>query len=274
MQFGIEVVPFGPYSDPRPVVELAQAAEAAGWEAITLWDHVLFPYGAGDPWVTLAAVAATTQTDQALHRRLAAAALRPARAGAHAHRARPPEPGPRDPGRRRRRGLRLHAVRCGQHAQDSAPPCSTRAWRFWTDLLAGQPVTVHGAALHGRECATRARPGAATAHPHLDRRRQQAGLSPRRALGRLGHRHHRRAAEHHPDAGAGGRACRGHSRAPHGRRTRLPSRSPAPPRPDNHALPRAYADAGATWWFECLFASRGSHADMLARIKAGPPRVA
>jgi hypothetical protein len=27
MQFGIEVVPFGPYSDPRLVVELAQAAE-------------------------------------------------------------------------------------------------------------------------------------------------------------------------------------------------------------------------------------------------------
>ena len=41
--------------------------------------------------------------------------------------------------------------------------------------------------------------------------------------------------------------------------------------PDNHALPRAYAAAGATWWFECLFASRGSHADMRARIKAGPP---
>src|SRR5690606_29388500 len=39
------------------------------------------------------------------------------------------------------------------------------------------------------------------------------------------------------------------------------------------ALPRAYADAGATWWFECLFASRGSHADMLARINAGPPRA-
>ena len=43
--------------------------------------------------------------------------------------------------------------------------------------------------------------------------------------------------------------------------------------PGDDALPRAYADAGATWWFECLFASRGSHADMLARINAGPPRA-
>ena len=61
-RYGIEVIPFGHYSDPRLVVELAQVAEAAGWEAITLWDHVLFPYGTGDPWVTLAAVAATTRT--------------------------------------------------------------------------------------------------------------------------------------------------------------------------------------------------------------------
>ena len=61
MQYGIEVVPFGDFSDPRPVVQLAQAAEAAGWEAIWLWDHVVFPYGAGDPWVTLAAVATATQ---------------------------------------------------------------------------------------------------------------------------------------------------------------------------------------------------------------------
>jgi alkanesulfonate monooxygenase SsuD/methylene tetrahydromethanopterin reductase-like flavin-dependent oxidoreductase (luciferase family) len=41
-------------------VRLAQAAEAAGWEAIAIWDHLLFPYGAGDPWVTLAAVAQAT----------------------------------------------------------------------------------------------------------------------------------------------------------------------------------------------------------------------
>ncbi len=61
MHFGIEVVPFGEYSNPRKVVELAEAAEAAGWEAIWLWDHLLFPYGAGDPWVTLAAVATVTE---------------------------------------------------------------------------------------------------------------------------------------------------------------------------------------------------------------------
>jgi hypothetical protein len=42
--------------------------------------------------------------------------------------------------------------------------------------------------------------------------------------------------------------------------------------PDERALPREYEDAGANWWFEVLFGLRGSLEDMLARVKAGPPR--
>ena len=37
-------------------------------------------------------------------------------------------------------------------------------------------------------------------------------------------------------------------------------------------LAPAYAEAGATWWFESLFGLRGSHAEMLERVAAGPPR--
>lgn len=33
----------------------------------------------------------------------------------------------------------------------------------------------------------------------------------------------------------------------------------------------AYAAAGATWYFECLFGLRGSVDDMLQRVQAGPP---
>src|SRR5512136_2793402 len=62
MHYGIEVVPFGDFSDPRQIVSLAQAAEAAGWEGLWIWDHVLMPYGVGDPWITLAAVAACTRS--------------------------------------------------------------------------------------------------------------------------------------------------------------------------------------------------------------------
>jgi alkanesulfonate monooxygenase SsuD/methylene tetrahydromethanopterin reductase-like flavin-dependent oxidoreductase (luciferase family) len=61
MHYGIEVVPFGDFSNPRAVVRLAQAAEAAGWEGLWIWDHMLMPYGTGDPWITLAAVAASTE---------------------------------------------------------------------------------------------------------------------------------------------------------------------------------------------------------------------
>jgi alkanesulfonate monooxygenase SsuD/methylene tetrahydromethanopterin reductase-like flavin-dependent oxidoreductase (luciferase family) len=46
---------------------------------------------------------------------------------------------------------------------------------------------------------------------------------------------------------------------------------------DGSTQPRAtaivgeYAAAGATWWFEAIFGTRGSHEEMLQRIMAGPP---
>ena len=64
MRYGSEGGPLGPYAAPRPGVALAQAADAAGWEALFVWDHLGFVYGlpTGDPWVTLAAVAQATTT--------------------------------------------------------------------------------------------------------------------------------------------------------------------------------------------------------------------
>jgi probable F420-dependent oxidoreductase len=62
MHYGIEVINGGDYADPRQVIRLAQTAEAAGWEGLWVWDHLAFVWGAefGDPWITLAAVAAST----------------------------------------------------------------------------------------------------------------------------------------------------------------------------------------------------------------------
>ena len=62
MRYAIEVVNLGDYADPRLVVKLAQAAEAAGWEGLFVWDHLGFVWGApsGDPWTILAAVAQAT----------------------------------------------------------------------------------------------------------------------------------------------------------------------------------------------------------------------
>ena len=62
MRYGLLVANVGTYSDSRIVVRLGRAAEASGWEALLIWDHLAFVWGppAADPWVTLGAVAAST----------------------------------------------------------------------------------------------------------------------------------------------------------------------------------------------------------------------
>lgn len=63
MHYGIVIVPFGEYANPKPIVQLGQAAEAAGWEGLFVWDHLAFTMGipSSDPWVTLSAVAQATE---------------------------------------------------------------------------------------------------------------------------------------------------------------------------------------------------------------------
>ena len=62
MRYGIVTANLGEYADPRVAVRLARAAEAAGWGAFFVWDHLGFARGvpSGDPWVILSAVAAST----------------------------------------------------------------------------------------------------------------------------------------------------------------------------------------------------------------------
>ncbi|QYG93272.1 LLM class flavin-dependent oxidoreductase [Iamia sp. SCSIO 61187] len=65
MQNGLYLAPFAEMSEPAAVVEVARAAEAAGWDGLFLWDHVLRPVDEvtdiADVWITLAAVAAATE---------------------------------------------------------------------------------------------------------------------------------------------------------------------------------------------------------------------
>lgn len=62
MRYGIDIAPLGAFAEPARIVEFAQAAEDAGWEALFLWDHLAFAWGvpAADPWISLAAVAQAT----------------------------------------------------------------------------------------------------------------------------------------------------------------------------------------------------------------------
>jgi alkanesulfonate monooxygenase SsuD/methylene tetrahydromethanopterin reductase-like flavin-dependent oxidoreductase (luciferase family) len=62
MRNGIFLPPFGEFADPRRVAALAAAAEAAGWDGLFLWDHILAAPGVAvaEAWTTLAAIAMTT----------------------------------------------------------------------------------------------------------------------------------------------------------------------------------------------------------------------
>lgn len=63
MRYGICLANIGTYSDARVATDLARDAEAAGWDGVFLWDHLGFVWGppAADPWVTLGAIAASTE---------------------------------------------------------------------------------------------------------------------------------------------------------------------------------------------------------------------
>ncbi|HZE32542.1 MAG TPA: hypothetical protein VE198_14020 [Actinoallomurus sp.] len=41
LRYGVYLPPFGPFGDPKILVELAVRAEAAGWDGLFLWDHVI-----------------------------------------------------------------------------------------------------------------------------------------------------------------------------------------------------------------------------------------
>ena len=66
MRYALYVPNFGTFGQAQIVAELAQEAEAAGWDGFFLWDH-LFADGdsqdgpVADPWISLAAIAAQTQ---------------------------------------------------------------------------------------------------------------------------------------------------------------------------------------------------------------------
>lgn len=63
MKFALNLPNFGNFSDIDALVDLAVAAEAAGWDGIFLWDHILADDGVPfvDPWIAMAAIACATR---------------------------------------------------------------------------------------------------------------------------------------------------------------------------------------------------------------------
>lgn len=63
MRHAVDIAPLGDLADPVTIVRLARAAEAAGWDGLSIWDSLGVSMGtvAADPFVTLAGVAAATE---------------------------------------------------------------------------------------------------------------------------------------------------------------------------------------------------------------------
>jgi alkanesulfonate monooxygenase SsuD/methylene tetrahydromethanopterin reductase-like flavin-dependent oxidoreductase (luciferase family) len=62
LRYGVYLPPFGPLGDPAALVDLAIRAEAAGWDGVFLWDHLVSEaMPIADPWTTLGAIAHATR---------------------------------------------------------------------------------------------------------------------------------------------------------------------------------------------------------------------
>jgi len=65
VRFSINIPNFGDYADAKVVARVASEAEAAGWDGLFVWDHVVHHKdhrkSFGDPWMLLTAVALATE---------------------------------------------------------------------------------------------------------------------------------------------------------------------------------------------------------------------
>jgi alkanesulfonate monooxygenase SsuD/methylene tetrahydromethanopterin reductase-like flavin-dependent oxidoreductase (luciferase family) len=64
VRYAVYLPPFGSFGDVHALVDLAVAAERAGWDGFFLWDHIQYeaPVSLCDAWVALSAIAASTST--------------------------------------------------------------------------------------------------------------------------------------------------------------------------------------------------------------------
>src|SRR5262249_41581277 len=65
MQYAVNLPILAAFSDPNTLVDLAKTAEATGWDGVFVWDSLLFDQQwmppIVDPWIILAAIAASTE---------------------------------------------------------------------------------------------------------------------------------------------------------------------------------------------------------------------
>lgn len=65
MRYGLYMPNLSVAADPRLQIELAQEAEAAGWDGFFIWDHLslgLYEMAVVDPWIVMAGIASHTRS--------------------------------------------------------------------------------------------------------------------------------------------------------------------------------------------------------------------
>jgi alkanesulfonate monooxygenase SsuD/methylene tetrahydromethanopterin reductase-like flavin-dependent oxidoreductase (luciferase family) len=261
VKFGVLVSNIGTYGDPGVTVGLARAADRAGWDALLVWDHLAFVWArpSADPWVTLGAIATSTQRillgtgvtpvarrrPQVLAHEIATldrlsggrVIFGAGLGGGHGEFARFGEDeADRTRAERLDEGLDvIRALLDGQVVEH-------RGTHFVVDGVQLQPPPEHRVPIWIGGMSKRARARAARFDGWFadTADRQQIIKSPEEFAAML------------DGYEFGDVAFMGYSQA------------------GDHALHKAYADAGATWWIEQIHDGRGDAEAMLGRVRNGP----
>ena len=278
MRYAIDIAPLGDLADPAAIVALARAAEASGWDGLSIWDSLGVSMGTSslDPFVALAGVATATERLRLILSVIVLPRRRPqlvVQSVATLDRL----SGGRlvlgvgaggDPGDFTSFGDNVdRAVRIAR--LDEALPIVDARRRGETVERRGPAFTVDGVAVGPRPVQEPRppiwlggmRPGALRKAAHWDGWIAIAmaddgsgiNLSPE-AFGQM-------VVSVRTEREAIGRGD-----------VQFDVAVFAASGPGEQSLVRAYADAGATWWLESLSPMRGSLDELRAIVTAGPPR--
>jgi len=269
------------FGDPRMLVELAVAAEEAGWDGFFLWDHLLWHEPGGhvaDPTVVISAVAARTERIRFGIMVNLLARRRPAKVAR--------ETVTLDvlSGGRLIVGAGLGSVPAEFTAFGENADPRVRAARLDESLhlldalWTGQPVTFHGEYLTATDVTMLPRPvqrpripiwcgGRWPNRPPFRRAARWDGVLPTHTGYGLG--------ETMPpdELRAVIRYTRVHRTADGPFDVALEGRTDGSAADRGGQLVAAYVRAGLTWWIEALGWWRGTPADAMARVRQGPPAV-
>ncbi len=284
MRYAIDIPNSGEFADGRLIVQLARDAEASGWDALWIWDHVLREPGEphADAWMLLTAAALATERIRIGPMVTPLARRRPA------HLAREAVTLDQLSGGRLTLGLGNGSRDHEFSAFGDAADLRTRAamldegLHILRGLWSGDAFSFHGRFYEVDDVTFLPRPvqkpsipiwvgatwparapfrravqldGVWPLKPAIDGAR--VPLTPEDIASICG-----RIAEERSDAGLS--AAKPFDVQVAG--------STQGPDPAATRITREFADAGATWWTERINSSRGSVADLRRRVLAGPPR--